>query len=264
VPGTAFEIWDILGRGAGVTPAPAPSKQMGSRGRLVGLLLLSAIVWPGGRLGAARDGAGADQPFSHYRPTLRVPDAMAPFLSHLPPGDDAFPEEKEAAELAARLEELGRRLRRNPRAADTATFLLGPEFEGGRLRPVDVEAVVDHPALRVLRAKAMAPGLVRSARSFGQEILDLTSDLETVEVAEFPITTIDVNRATGLARTEVRYDIVGRGRSAWRVQCVGRWSMRWRRGADGAWRVVEWTASDQQSSRASAPIFTEMTTAALG
>ena len=240
------------------------SNQMGSRGRLVGLVLLSVAVLPGGPLGAARDGASrADQPF-YYRPTLRVSDAAAPFLSHLAPGGDAFPEEKEAAELAARLEELGRRLRRNPRAADIATFLLAPEFEGGRLRPVDEEAVVDHPALRVLRAKAMDHGLVRNARSFGQEILDLTSDLETVEVAEFPITGIDVDRAKGLARTEVRYDIVGRGRRAWRVQCVGRWSMRWRRGADGAWRVVEWSASGQQSSRATAPIFTEVTTAALG
>ena len=40
--------------------------------------------------------------------------------------------------------------------------------------------------------------------------------------------------------------------------------MRWRRGQDGAWRVTEWTALDDLRSRAAAPVFTEVTEAALG
>jgi len=50
----------------------------------------------------AATGASADAPF-YYRPKLRTPDVVEPFLPSLAPGGDAFPEEKEAAELAARV-----------------------------------------------------------------------------------------------------------------------------------------------------------------
>ena len=221
---------------------------MGTPSRLLGLFLLAPL---------------AALPFD-YRPTLRAPETFEPFLRHLAPGDDAFPEEKEAAELRARLDQLGERLRRNPRAADAATFLLAPEFKGGRLTPVEEIAVVDRPALQVFRAKAMASALLRDARSFREEILALTAGFDAVEVAEFLITAIEVEREKGLARTEVRYDLAGRGRQAWRAQCVGRWSMRWRRDGEGSWRVLEWTASEHQRSRASAPVFAEVTATAFG
>jgi Tfp pilus assembly protein PilF/peroxiredoxin len=240
---------------------------MSSPSRLVGLLLLSSaaapIGWPEGAAESS-DPRHADRPV-YYRPKLRASETLEPFLRHLSPGGDAFPEEKEAAVLAARLGELGERLRRSPRrAVDPAGFLLAPEFKGGRLTPVEEMTVVDRPALQVFRAKAMANGPVRNARAFGEELLALVADFETVEVAEFLITAIEVDRAKGRARTEVRYDIVGRGRQAWRAECVGRWHLSWRREADGAWRVLEWTASEHQRSRASAPVFTEVTQSALG
>src|SRR5687768_10337526 len=42
-----------------------------------------------------------------YRPPLRVPETHEPFLRHLSPGGDAFPEEQVAEELTARLGEWG-------------------------------------------------------------------------------------------------------------------------------------------------------------
>ena len=44
-----------------------------------------------------------------YRAKLKPPEALRPFLDHVEPGRDAFPEEREAAELQARLDELVRR-----------------------------------------------------------------------------------------------------------------------------------------------------------
>jgi hypothetical protein len=52
--------------------------------------------------------AGVAQEKPDYRPTLAVPDAMAPFLKHLEPGSDGFPLERQATELDARLRELSR------------------------------------------------------------------------------------------------------------------------------------------------------------
>ncbi len=109
----------------------------------------------------------------------------------------------------------------------------------------------------------MAPDLVLDPHSFAGELGKLVEGFREVTVAEFLITAIEVDREKGLATTDVRYDIAGPGTDAWRAERSGTWRMRWRRGADG-WRVSEWTASAQLRSRASAPVFTEITTAALG
>src|SRR5262249_8039852 len=71
-----------------------------------------------------------------YPPQLRPPASLESILKQLTPGTDAFPEEKEAAELAGRLGELSTLLRARPgAAAEAADLLLAPTFKGGRLVP---------------------------------------------------------------------------------------------------------------------------------
>jgi Flp pilus assembly protein TadD/peroxiredoxin len=201
---------------------------------------------------------------SHYRPKLRTPEALEPFLPHLTPGGDSFPEEREAEELAARLAELGTKLRQSPRrAADVVDVLLAPAFRGGRLQPVEEVAVARHPSLQIFRAGTIAQDLVLDARSFAEQLRGLVAGFREVTVAEFLITRLAVDRETGIATTEVRYDIAGPGTDAFRVGRSGLWHMRWRRG-DHRWRVIEWTATAHLRSRAAAPVFAEVSAAALG
>jgi len=189
---------------------------------------------------------------------------LEPFLPYLTPGGDSFPEEKEAEELAGRLAELGARLRKEPRRAmDVSDLLLAPAFRGRRLQPIEEVAVTRHPSLQIFRGGTMAQDLVLDARSFAEELRNLVEGFREVTVAEFLITAIEVDRQKGLASTDVRYDIVGPGRDAWRVGRSGLWRMRWQRGADG-WRVIAWTATAHLRSSASAPVFAEVTAAALG
>src|SRR6185503_9609512 len=168
----------------------------------------------------AATGASGDAPF-YYRPKLRTPDVVEPFLPSLAPGGDAFPEEKEAAELAARLAELGRRLRGHPRRAVEVADLLAPTFRGGRLQPVEEVAVARHPSLQIFRGGAPAPELVSGPRPFAEELRKLVDGFREVTVAEFLITAIEVDREKGVASTDVRYDLVGPGREAWRVEQSG-------------------------------------------
>ena len=211
----------------------------------------------------AATGSSTESP-TVYRPKLRTPEVLERFLPYLTPGGDSFPEEKEAAELAARLAELGAALRKDPRrAGDVSLFLLAPAFRGGRLQPIDEVAVDRHPSLRIFRGGAIAPELALDARAFAGELRKLVAGFREVTVAEFLITAIEVDREKGLATTDVRYDLVGPGADAWRVEQSGTWRMRWRHVADG-WRVIEWSAAAYLESRASAPVFTEVTAAALG
>src|SRR6185295_7418555 len=52
-------------------------------------------------------GAAAAPEVYRYKPQYRVPASLEAVMRQLAPGQDAFPEEKEAEELARRLRELG-------------------------------------------------------------------------------------------------------------------------------------------------------------
>jgi Tfp pilus assembly protein PilF/peroxiredoxin len=202
----------------------------------------------------------------YYRPKLRVSPTLEPFLRHVLPGSDAFPDEKEAEEIGERLKELSALLRADPgRTQAAAELILSPGFRGGRLTAEKDASVGDGSSFDVARAGALTSDLVRDGKSFVEELTALVRGFETVRVAEFLVTGIEVQRDDNpIVRTEVRYDIVGSGADAWRAERVGRWRIQWRRGADGKWRAHEWTAVDDVRSRARGPVFTEVTGTALG
>ena len=73
-----------------------------------------------------------------YRPELAVSEALQPFVTQLEPGGDAFPLERHAKELEARLRELSDALRGGGLQATAAVNrLLDPDFRGAPLLPID-------------------------------------------------------------------------------------------------------------------------------
>ena len=239
----------------------------GSRG-LVQALCAASLLAAGSPAadGRVEPPLGPGQPY-HYRPKLAVSDSLQPFLEEITPGSDMFPDERVAGELISRLSQLSERLRERLREgsdrAHAADFLLAPSFRGGPLRPVEELAVSRNPSLEIHRSRTMAAEPALDARAFARELGRLLEEFRRITVAEFLVTAIEVEREAGRARTEVRYDFVGPGRDAWRVQRSGVWRLRWQREPSG-WRVVEWTAAEDVRSRASAPVFAEVTTAAFG
>jgi Tfp pilus assembly protein PilF/peroxiredoxin len=234
------------------------------------LLLLLHVALGRDVLFAQATGGSSSQPNAggtayRYRPKTRVPPTLESVFNQLAPGSDEFPEEKQAEELAARLGELGTRLREGPaRAADVADWLLAADFKGGRLLPGKEVATGNSPKLAVYRAQGSAPDLVLDRAAFGKELTALLGDFESLQTAEFLITRIEVERETDpRVRTTVRFDLAGSAKGGWRGERLGHWQMRWRHAQEG-WRVTEWTTVDQLRSRATAPIFTEVTDPAFG
>jgi Flp pilus assembly protein TadD/peroxiredoxin len=203
------------------------------------------------------------QPF-RYRPQLAMSDSLKPFVEEMTPGSDMFPDERVAGELIARLAELGAKLKESPDEASRVTdVLLAPSFRGSRLGPTDEVTVARSPSLQIFRARKMAPAPVLKAKPFARELRQLLEEFEKVDVAEFLVTSLDLEREQGLASTDVRFDFVGPGKDTWRVERSGVWRLRWQR-APAGWRVVEWTAVSLLRASAAAPVFAEVTTAALG
>ena len=220
--------------------------------------VLLAVAQTGGVSAEAQEGVV-------YRPKLAVPETLQPFLKHLESGNDAFPAERQARELEARLLELAESLRGGPdRAAKIAGLLLHKEFRGGRLLPASESATTDAP-LELRRSNAPSSGPSLDSRAFASELRRLVEDLREVTVTELLITSIDTaaEGPSPLLRTDVRYDIVGIGLKTWRVEHVGVWKMSWRKDSSG-WQVAEWTTASHLTSRARSPIFTEVTAAVLG
>jgi Tfp pilus assembly protein PilF/peroxiredoxin len=212
--------------------------------------------------GAAVVSAATDR----YRPTYRAPTSLEAVLRHLEPGHDAFPEEAVAADLTRRLAEAGALLRScTCSARETADLLLAPDFKGGRLTPAEEVAVGNSPQLDVRRGRGLPAEPSLRGSAFRKELSALVGDFASLSVAELLITAIEVEKGDPpVARTTVRYDFAGGEKAGGRAQRLGHWQMRWRRGSDGAWRVIEWVATDHLHSRAPAPVFTEVTEAALG
>ncbi len=103
--------------------------------QLAALCLVAAFA---AAAGTGRVAAEQNGPQDTYRPKLAVPETLQPFLQHLEPGNDAFPAERQAKEIEARLRELQNSLRASPaRAASVTEWLLDPGFRGGRLLPAD-------------------------------------------------------------------------------------------------------------------------------
>ena len=121
------------------------------------LLLSSATSGAASGAVAGTAGRGPGNPPAKFRPKLAVPEVLAPFLKYVEPGSDEFVEEREAAEIAARLGELGERLKAEPgRAAQVADWLLAPGFRGGRLTAAPEAESVRGGSLEVRRAKALS------------------------------------------------------------------------------------------------------------
>ena len=182
--------------------------------------LLAAVAATGALMPAA-PAARADGGPPAYRPRLASPEVVAPFLKDVEPGHDAFPEERDVAELQVVLRELAGRMKTGDHAA-AVRELLAPAFRGGRLRPPEPAPAAREGALEVRRAHTLPPDLVLDAAAFAAEWRRLVDGIRQVTVAEFLVTAIAVERDKGLATTDVRYDIVGAGTAGLAGRARGR------------------------------------------
>ena len=200
-------------------------------------------------------------PASTYRPALATPDGLAPFLAQLDAGHDAFPSERDAQDIEARLDALGAWLRTGGAAAPA---LFAPDFRGTPLTDRTGTSLGAGPltVVRVAPPPSTAAAGTLDARAFVADLRRWLEGMRRIRVTEFRVTAIETGAAPALRRTDVRYDIVGEAGDA-RMQIVGTWRITWRKEADG-WRALGWRDAGHVRSRAAAPLFTEVTASLLG
>jgi len=195
----------------------------------------------------------------HYR-SERPLDAT---LLKTQAGSDEFITEKYADQLGGILQRWSASLLRSPRDVDALANSLGEVFAGTSLQPTESRAVRTAPPIEVRQSKF--PG----ATGLGREafLRDWQSSFRTfskIDTAEFQITRIEASTAVPTRlTTQIRYEVAG-SREGSRDQRVGNWELNWQSSDKGEFQVTNWRALDETQARATAPIFADVTAAALG
>src|SRR5947208_1510185 len=108
------------------------------------------------------------------------------------------------------------------------------------------------------------PRLVRLGRpAFLRELEAFFEPSWKLDTAELKIAGIAADAQPRGIRTRIRYDLVGAGSEYYRQQRVGWWELEWERDTGGELRVRKWEARGETRSRASGPMFVDVTPAAL-
>jgi tetratricopeptide (TPR) repeat protein len=204
--------------------------------------------------------------FADFRVTPHYP-TKSPLDDVLPkvlPGTDEYITEKYAFEIMRRLDDWSRALKGVPPALDTLAGFLDASLEACSLVPIQQSTLRSAYGMEVVRRKFRSSAAL-GREQFLQEIKAYLASMSRVETAEFEITGIEeIGSSSPRVHIKIRYDLVGARTDAMREQRVGQWLTQWSRDEANGWRVVRWEASEETCSRASAPIFIDVTSQALG
>ncbi len=216
-------------------------------------------------------------PDVRLHPRYRAESPLEAVLRNVEPGRDAFRSEKEAAEITGVLDAWRAGLERSPADFSPVEASLAENFRGSSPAPAAVERVRAGGDLIVERRRFLGPGEAsRPEAALGRA--DFVRQLPALLIpgpqpavsparcltAELILASLTSQQPWPRLRTQIRYDGVATGPGFHRAERVARWELTWARTASGAWRVQEWRRGDEIASWTAAPLFADITAAALG
>jgi tetratricopeptide (TPR) repeat protein len=203
-----------------------------------------------------------DRVIPHYRQAAPLDEV----LRDVEPGFDAFISEKYAEQIEAVLAKWSAELRQSPAGLAAVASSVLPSLEALSLNPAQRRPLRPMAGLEVYRNQYAAP-LTLGRAAFMAEFRGFVGVFAGLITAEFKVTGISASRDVpdpDTIQTRVRYDLVGRGVDFFRGERVGDWDLEWERDSAGVWRVRKWQALEETESRASGPVFVDITAHALG
>jgi Flp pilus assembly protein TadD/peroxiredoxin len=213
---------------------------------------------------------------ANQSPPLSYPDfrlaphypAKAPLddvLRLVQPGSDEFVTEAYAFEIMLLLDEWSRRLTSTPLDPAAIGKFLDASIEANSLLPMQEIKLRPGDGLEVFRRR-FADTVIAGRDRFLAEIKMYLGGMSQWETAEFEI--VSVEETAGLSpavNVAIRYDLVGTlAKTQRREERVGQWRTRWSRDQSGAWRARKWEAREEIVSRASGPVFIDITSQTVG
>ena len=187
----------------------------------------------------------------------------------MPAGFDEFLTEKYQGQVAVVLKEWSSQLLRSPQSIAALEKVIPANFSAASLQASKWKPVRSESVLSVWRGEFFAePALGRE--NFLADLRSLLGAYSTIITAEFQVISIhsapssSAPEASRLLQTVVRFELVGTAAGYHREQRVGNWKMSWELLASGELRLQQWSVLDEVRSRASAPVFLDVTQPAFG
>ena len=204
----------------------------------------------------------------YLHPQYRSARPIDAFLLKTQAGLDEFIAEKYVDQIATILAQWSVSLLEAPQNLAAFEKVLLPAFAAGSLKPVESRIVRKGPPIEV-RRNTLSQQLSLGRNEFLEELSSMLRGFTNILIAEFQITGVNASRmqapsGSGQLSTRVRYEIVGTGRDFHREQWVGYWELQWDASTSGEFRLRKWQTLEQACSRAQAPVYLDITAAAIG
>ena len=200
---------------------------------------------------------------SHFTPHYPTKSALDDVLRLVAPGSDEFTVEGHASTIAARLEELGRRLRESTRPLDMLASLCDSAIQFNGFEPIRQQSLRNSYGIEVVR-REFSPTLASGRDRLLQEFGTCLTAFKLVDVADFQIYECKEVSGSLTVDVHVRYEFAGTRLDQAREERIGEWEMQWSRDESGAWRILKWVVRAETVSRATGPVFIDITSHGLG
>ncbi len=211
-------------------------------------------------------GDGAPFPVTDFRltPHYSTKSPLDDVLRLVTPGSDEYITEKYAYEIMPLLTAWSECIKTPSSASAELAKFIDPSITAASLVPKEEISLRRGDGIETFRrlfSAQLAPG----REQFLREIETYLSSMTRIETAEFEIVGIQETSGSSPAlQVDIRYDFVGSLKNTGREQRVGQWRTQWIRDQSDAWRAIRWEATEESVSRARRPIFSDVTSSALG
>jgi tetratricopeptide (TPR) repeat protein len=211
----------------------------------------------------------ATQDELQLHPEYRLKRGIEAVLRKVQAGFDDFFTEKYQDQIEAIFKEWTSQLLQSPQDTAALGKVMSPGFLGCSLKTGRPRVANDASPLKVWLIQYPQEPTVES-EVFLAELRSSLTTFSRLITADFLIISIHSESPPSSASgkptslvTTVRFELVGTGTGFHREQRVGHWELSWERHPDGM-RLQKWRALDEQRSRASAPVFLDITSHAFG
>jgi len=208
------------------------------------------------------DSAGkAPNPTLHLTPHYPTKTPLEDLFRQILPGSDEYITEKYAFEIKRLLNRWAQELKATPHGVAALADMVPPTLKVSSLVPIQEVPVRSRWGIEVVRRKFS--GAIPSSQERFLQDMRTYLHFSTIETAEFEILGIEELSPTGV-QAKIRYELVGTLRPAGKEQRIGNWLIQWSRGEPGNWRILKWESSEETVSRATKPLFADVSSQVLG
>ena len=180
-------------------------------------------------------------------------------LSAVDTGGVSFQAEQQAAEIEVFLKHVAEDLTTGKIAL---TGKVQADFRGTTTRPAEQRLLRSQSGLESFQGTP-SPNLTLTAEAFEADLKSLRAEYSNVDWVKFKIVGIESLSAT-TARTDVLWQMAGRGTDNSRRQMTLDCSFRWTKTGENQWQIAEFKAGPSHFARATKDVFRDVSYQAFG